>query len=434
MSVSLLLDFGATRIKSALVDDKTGALSQMQSRPCTAAVREGNRFEIPLAKLTEDFLSVCREYAARADFQRIMLCSQMHGFVLVDEEEQPLTEYISWQDERVLEASAPGEKSAWELFSQEFGPIFKEVTGMRLRAGFPAVKILDFVRRKRVKYVKVLSLPEALLLAGRTLNKVHITMAAGSGCVEFDSRKPWKPMLDFFARAGGGVQVAFNEIVSGEVPAGELELAGRMIPVWTGVGDHQCAVLGAGNTLDTLSVNIGTGSQVSAVCRKAPVTADTERRHFFDLQELQTITHIPAGRVVEKLVAFYDSLTGKNGWESFNAVTLEEADRAQARFDLAFFPDAWGYRQGGGLSGLTLEGLNEKNLWASLWRSFAMQYVEAARFFEPARKSAVLSGGKLAKNPVLAEYLQDKLHLPVKIADSADETLIGLAVLARKNG
>lgn len=432
MSVSLLLDFGASRIKSALVNDETGALSCIESRQCTQAVKKQGRFEIPLRNLTADFMSVCADYAQREAVSRILICSQMHGFVLADKDGRALTDYISWQDESVL-LPCDGKESSWKLFSTEFSGHFKDITGMRMRAGFPVVKILDYVRRNPGGYIKVLSLPEALLLEGKPRHKAHITMAAGSGCVDFASCMPSADILRFLSRRGSGVEIAFNEVCKEVVPAGEINLSGKWVPVYTGVGDHQCAVLGAGNNQKTLSFNIGTGSQVSAVCGRAPLTPDTERRHFFAGQELETITHIPAGRVLAALTDFYKTLTGKDGWTLFNAVTPSDMETATLHFNLAFFPDAWGFNKGGGsVVGLTSAGLTEKNFWASLFVSFAQQYVKAAHLFVPARKFAVLSGGKLAKNPILAQYLQRQLQMTVKIADASDETLIGLALLAKQ--
>lgn len=430
MSVSLLLDFGATRIKSALCHDGDGRIFSVKSRPCTAPVQNGPVFEIPIEPLLADFLQVCREYAAEHPFERILVCCQMHGFALTDLQNRPLSQYISWQDERALQPAAGG-PSSWELFREALQGDFKEITGMRLRAGFPAVKIFDFLRRNPQPAVKALSLAEVLCLAGTPYNKVHLTMADGSGCMDFRTKRPSAKILDFLARQTGA-RLEFNEITESETPAGEIVLNGKTVPVWTGIGDHQCAVLGAGNTASTWSVNVGTGSQVSAVTDKAPDTPETERRHFVEGKEMQTITHIPAGRVLAALTGFYTQLTGRDGWERFNAVRAEELGGGLPEFNLAFFADAWGYGNGGGISGLALKDLNENRLWAGLFRSFARQYVRALELLDRAdRKQIILSGGKLAKNPVLANYLQKEMNLPVKIADAGDETLLGLAYVAQ---
>ena len=215
------------------------------------------------------------------------------------------------------------------------------------------------------------------------------------------------------------------------MPAGELTIGTRQVTVYTAIGDHQCAVWGAGNTEETLSFNIGTGSQVSAICAQAPTDNLTERRHFLDNLELQTITHIPAGRVLAGLVDFYHTLTGRDGWMQFQTLTHADLQEATLQFNLAFFPDAWGFEPGAGrVSGLTLQGLTEKNFWASLFRSFAQQYISAARLFTPSRQKIVLSGGKLAKHPLLKQYVEENSNTPVHVTPSAEETLTGLCLLA----
>lgn len=430
MSCSLLLDFGATRIKSALVNDATGQIEHVQSRACTAAVCHNAQFEIPLAGLTRDFLEICKSYETH-DFKRILMCSQMHGFVLCDKNNQPLTEYISWQDERALLPLGSG-PSSWKLFFDAFGSTFKEKTGMRLRSCFPVVKVLDYLRQHHAEYIKVLSLPEALLLAGKPSHRVHVTMAAGSGMIDFASAQPDKEMCDFLRQEGNGTEIVFNTISKQVIPAGTVAINHRDIPVYTAIGDHQCAVWGAGNTLETLSFNIGTGSQVSAICTQAPNTLQTERRHFLNGLELQTITHIPAGRVLAALMNFYHTLTGKDGWERFTAVPLKHVQQAAGRFNLSFFKDAWNYTDGGGITGLALADLNESTLWAELFRSFAQQYVRAANHFSPRRKQLILSGGKLAKLPALASFFEQELSMTVHLSAQTDETLVGLAKLAKE--
>lgn len=303
---------------------------------------------------------------------------------------------------------------------------------MRLRSCFPVVKILDYLRLYPTDYIKVLSLPEALLLIGRPADRVHITMAAGSGMIGFSSAQPDEDMCAFLRREGKVTDIVFNTVSTQTVPAGTVTINHRDIPVYTAIGDHQCAVFGAGNTLETLSFNIGTGSQVSAICTQAPNTSDTERRHFINGLELQTITHIPAGRVLTALIDFYHTLTGKDGWKCFTEVPLEKIQQASGRFNLGFFQDAWNYTNGGGITGLSLTDLKEPVLWAELFRSFAQQYIQAADCFAPRRKQLLLSGGKLAKLPALAKFFEQELAMSVCLSAETDETLVGLAKLAQE--
>lgn len=131
---------------------------------------------------------------------------------------------------------------------------------------------------------------------------------------------------------------------------------------------------------------------------------------FFGGQELLTITHIPAGRVLAALMSFYTQLTGRDGWRKFNDVSVEELQNSKLPvFNLALFTDAWGYENGGAITSLTLENLSENALWAGLFRSFAMQYVRALDNLKiSGRKEIILSGGKLSQSNVLLHYLNKK--------------------------
>lgn len=436
MPVSLLLDFGATRLKSALCGSD-GKLFAVQSRPSTPALRKESRVEIPLSQLWQDFQSVLQEYDQIAHYERVFICSQMHGFVLTDGQNHPLTEYISWQDERALRSTNEGSRSSWEIFSNEFAQDYKEITGMRLRAGFPVVKIFDFLRSHSYRHVRVLSLPEVLCLNGETCNKVHITMAASSGCIDFETQLPNPQILDFI-ESQTNARIEFNQITQHIEPAAWFTLNGRRITLYTGIGDHQCAVYGAGNTLETLSVNIGTGSQVSAVCIQAPATLDTERRHFLNGLQMQTITHIPAGRVLAALIAFYESMSGKtDGWEHFTMAGNTISSANLPEFNLALFDDAWSGASTpkGSVTNLTLQTLTPQHCWEGLFHSFANQYIQALALLESTgRNQIILSGGKLAKNIFLADYFRKTLSKDVQITPAAEETLVGLSMIARNEG
>ena len=78
--------------------------------------------------------------------------------------------------------------------------------------------------------------------------------------------------------------------------------AGR-VPIYVGIGDHQCSLLGAGLVeRHTLSINLGTGAQVSTLEDKwTPQEAET--RPYFSGQMLNTITHIPGGRALAERCA-----------------------------------------------------------------------------------------------------------------------------------
>jgi sugar (pentulose or hexulose) kinase len=99
----LLMDFGTTSIKTSIVDLDTGAFSYIKGHPSVSnlAVMPG-RYEISPSSLRERFLSICDFYFAQLgiQFEGIAICSEQNGFVALNQENVPITNYISWKDER----------------------------------------------------------------------------------------------------------------------------------------------------------------------------------------------------------------------------------------------------------------------------------------------------------------------------------------------
>src|SRR5262249_48344847 len=79
------------------------------------------------------------------------------------------------------------------------------------------------------------------------------------------------------------------------------------IPCYAGIGDHQCALLGVGLDERELSINVSTGSQVSRLARSA-LAGEFQVRQYFDGLLLETITHLPAGRSLDALLALLTEL------------------------------------------------------------------------------------------------------------------------------
>lgn len=101
MTPYLLVDFGTTSTKAALVDLDTGAFAHPQRYPAIPSIPgPSGHFELPLGALRRRFLEICADGQAQAPLHGILLCSEMHGFALLDAQDQPLGNYISWKDER----------------------------------------------------------------------------------------------------------------------------------------------------------------------------------------------------------------------------------------------------------------------------------------------------------------------------------------------
>lgn len=450
---ALLIDFGASRIKSAVSVLGSGELTHTQSLPSLPNISKTPRhFEADAAQLRKTFLGILDHYAANAetDFDHVFLTCEMHGFVACDSQGSPLTPYISWKDERgaIAPSSERGGKagsSALEIFDKEWGPKFRQTTGMRLKPGLACVNLLHLGLEKKLKgAVHVLSLADWLAQSsGEPVACAHRSMTASLGFLDIAGDRLSLDMIGFLKRTAG-IEAEMPEPCSDVKTVTHITVRGKAREIHAGLGDHPCALLGAGvEPLKHLSLNIGTGSQVSRLLPKigaAEINSETfELRPFVDGAWLQSIPNIPAGRALSAyLVPFEEAAARGRGnadiWPWLSELQANDILASTMDVDLGLFKAAWNFKGGTGVSRLLEGEWTLKNFLASLLRSFAEQYVEAARRVDPKSetKEVILSGGIPQKLPALGEVWKQKLARTVRPARDIDETLHGLEQAAAR--
>lgn len=441
----LLVDFGTTSTKSALLQLESGRFERLRRHPALpAAPGPTGHHEVPLAAIRERFHDLCADaWAASGGFQGIVLCSEMHGFALLRPGTgEPLTRYISWLDGRSLE-KVDG-RSSFELAAAHLGDDFRRLTGMRPRPGFPLINLVHCGRTMDLPpEVEIVSLPGWLCRAeAGGPPPEHPTILAGMALYDV-SRKEVAPALLETARELGGVSAVPGAPCDEDTVAGYWAGPREPVPVYAGVGDHQCSVLGAGVVEGTTaSVNLGTGSQVAV--HGAPREQAFEHRPFFDGLDLTAVTHIPAGRALAEFVGFLQKVSERSApsgggeaqrpdwWAELAALGAGEVDAATLEVDLAVFEGARGFRSGGGIGNLLEGGLTPENYLASVLRAFVAQYAEVLDQLDPVRRlREVALGGGIARNlPRLAELLTRASGRRVQRACALDESLLGLRALA----
>ncbi len=431
MNPYLLLDFGTTSTKSALVDLDTGIFARLQRHPAIPGIpAPPGRCEIPLEAIRSRFLRICSDYYDLMPFQGILLCSEMHGFALLDWDGNPLTPYISWKDERSLETLEG--KDTFSLVAGQLGPAFKRITGMHPRPGFPLMNLAHLGRATPLpEGARILSLPCWLArCSGQASELLHPTILAGMGLYDVRRHAVSAELLELL-RELTGCCFALGE------PAPAHRVAGHWqgVPIYVGVGDHQCAVLGAGNApRQTLSINLGTGSQVTIIDWDSGQD-EIETRPYFGPSQARTITHIPAGRALATHLHFLRETAGPHGpdfWALLAGLGEEEVARSTLRFDLSLFKSARHYREGGSITRIEEGSLTLRNYLSSLLKSWMGQYLEIARLFDPDHRLSrcILSGGLARELPLLHSLLARRSGYSTLPATELDETLLGLRTLA----
>jgi sugar (pentulose or hexulose) kinase len=143
----LPMDFGTTSLKTAIVDLDTGCFSLVLSHAALAGstVAPG-RYEVSPAALTKRFQSVCGFYVnlLGTSLDGIALCSEQNGSLARDDYDEPVTDYVSWKDERSLETIDGLSTFDWVM--ARLGPDFNRITGWRPGPNLPLMNLTHLGR------------------------------------------------------------------------------------------------------------------------------------------------------------------------------------------------------------------------------------------------------------------------------------------------
>lgn len=436
----LLLDFGASRIKGVVFDlEKKRFFLRQDWTPSPNIASLLGRYELSPMAIQEQFLSILNFYRIeeQVPLAGVFIASQMHGFLFTDEKGNPLSNYVTWQDERSLEANEGS--GVFNLVKERLGDSFKSITGLKPNPCYPffnAVKTageLNFSGSPRI-----LSLPDWLALVSSVgFWRSDETMLASFGFYDLRRKKVSDELLSLYKDLTGSNLIVNERGDCGEV-AGCWLNGQEKIPIFCGVGDQQSALYGvASDWSEAISVNIGTGSQVSAIYPDGDLDGCdfADWRPYFSCRLLKTVTHIPAGRALNVHLDFLNRILAKDWWNFLAQTDLNTVLNSDLIFDLNLFKAARWFEDGGRLDGIGEHNFTVQNYLASLLRCFARQYSTLVNEFvekRPAR-NIVLSGGIATRLPILRQLLTHYTGLPVRPLSENETTLLGLAKIAAES-
>lgn len=443
MSKFLLIDFGASRIKAAIFCLETLLLSVIESYPApgNCSNKGPGYYEISCEDIRASFQRICIKYREKQKIDGIFLCSQMHGFAMMNSSGGFESNYISWQDQRSIERIDGIE--TFSLIQEQISPYyFKKITGSRLRSLYPFVKLVHILRESRsASTYSVVDLCGVITGGSGVPNRIHASMLAGMGVMNLSNGST--EQMDQLIDSITGQHINWGILSDETCVAGYWVHDGERTPIHVGVGDHQCSVLGAGNRPNqTISLNLGTGSQVSIIRDhyEEIVHDDIDIRPYFGHQYMQCVTHIPSGRVLRAYVELIEStvLAGKGNldvWKQLASIQIEESHSCLPSFNMALFDGAWGFDGiGGRVCGIHENNWNLNSYLAGLITSYTQQYQQVVSLLDPEERisQCIVSGGVPRKIPIIKDIFRHLLNREICMSDFYEETLVGLAVIALK--
>ena len=371
-----VIDLGGSFIKSALAEGAT--LSHVHRTPFPPFLPHDTHREVELSAIAREFETHVERLLPLAP-RALFISTQMHGFVLGDR-------FVSWQDQRSL-------NGAFDEFKTRIGDARR--FGNELGPGHAATVLFAMKARGAMP----LPLPNALIGS----NTADETLAHSFGAYDLEKRDWDRALLDVeWPRV-----TRWNEIV------GDY----KNLPVYSPIGDQQAALLGANLQPGELSLNIGTGSQVSVLVDEFR-SGDFKLRPFIDENYLATITHIPAGRVLNYLQKAINT-----PWPEIDKA-VDRLEKTDLIVELSFY--------NGRIENIRESNFTAGHLFLAAYENMAANYLAAAQRLFPNGDwgPLVLSGGLAHKAARLRTLIAGKLNRDYRLSGSEDETLSGLARLA----
>jgi sugar (pentulose or hexulose) kinase len=426
------IDLGTSFIKGALLDTRTLRPMHVVRIPFPEPIAGMNPLfrEFDPGPIVAAARSILEQIAPLADgCEGILWSTQMHGLVLCTPRGEARSNLVTWTDQRVTLPHPSGRGSYFdELVSRITPDERRQLGGMELRPGLPVGSLFHMAENKQ--------LPGGEIYAASLADFVVSHLGGQPPVTELSNGQAHGAMnIETGAWHGGVIEklglggVKWPRIVPHGSVVGHVKIAGRDLPMFTPVGDFQCAMVGSLLQPGELSLNISTGSQVSLL-RPTLEYGPFQTRPFFDGRFLVTITTIPAGRALNGLVKLVTEMGGGADPWAYIISAAEKASDPAMRVSLSFFASAMGDR--GGIADLREEEMTVGHLFRAAFRNMAENYAACAARLSPTREwgSLVFSGGLVNKIDLLRRFICDRFgNPPHRFAPHAEDAMIGLLAL-----
>ena len=415
---SILLDVGGSYIKSAVIRAHSSKIENVLRFQTPAFIDQNSLLKVIPTDTFLDIIekAISAQKAFSIDANRIFTSGQMGGFV---KQHNDSFELISWQDKR---SCSPENRFKLPNLKTYLGASnsFKE-TGSELREGLPLVAMAleenALIRNENsMPFRSIISFVTSYL-TGFKSTEMHVTDAASSGFFNLRYQK-WDTELCALVNSSVRFPVVSSEIRRiGYSAKFELE-------VYSGVGDQQASLLGAGLSDQNIVVNIGTGGQVAGLITELEFSNSFQVRPYFHGKRVRTITHLPSGRA---LTAFARYCLDKDILNDSDYLEFEKlAGRSISDYQLNLEDFE-----------IALRNVRESEFRIdyevvaySFFSALVDTYANAlTKIHLPGQ--LLFAGGVGQRVKLISELLAKKIRRPYSISSSEETTLEGLSVIAK---
>ncbi|HZC24217.1 MAG TPA: FGGY family carbohydrate kinase, partial [Candidatus Binatia bacterium] len=424
------IDLGTSFLKGAVLDVERRKLGQVIRKPFPEPISNSDplRCEFDPEAILRAFRSLIDELAPSAPHcEGIVMCAQMHGLVLMNQQRQAVSNCITWRDQRAMAPHPSGSGTYLDAILARVTRQDLRQLGNELEAARPICFLFCLKGQGELVPGSIpASLPDFVIsaMSGEPPG-VDATNASAYGAFNLETSGWHQPLISRL----GLDQLAWPKIRTQREVAGHLKVGSRLVPCYAPVGDAQAALLGSLLSAEELSLNIATGAQVSRLTDQLCL-GDYQTRPYFDGQFLNTLSYPPAGRELNALIGLLKELaTEADPWKKITE-EVGKVTETDLEIDLNFFPGPDGTI--GNIEKIRVQNLSVGHLFRAAFRCMADSYYRCALKLWPDKRwsNLVFSGGLVCKMPALREAIGKRFARSYRLTPETEDTLLGLLILA----
>ena len=302
------IDIGTSTICFTIFDIDTLSVISMRNIDNTSSINHSDprAHEQNPSKIWEIIENLFLQSKEELSLVRIIaITGQMHGAILLDDDNIPVSNLLTWRDARYSVGQA----------SNDFG----KMNGCTLHVGYGANSISRMLRTQGGDSPgrKICSIESFIMgkLCGNFC--VDESLAASFGCFDIVNKCWNEEQLEEM----GLNRSLFGYVFPSCVPVAKIlpansERYGLSIDttVFAPIGDNQASVIGATGFLNTGVVNIGTSGQLSVPCSSMLYSKSIEVRPLLETGFLQVYSSLCGGWSYAYLKDFCKDLLAKFGF------------------------------------------------------------------------------------------------------------------------
>lgn len=431
----LSIDIGTTTVSGVEVDSETGAIRRTVTCAHGADVvgLSAGWHEQSPDKLVSAVLQVAEKLCDGQPVPRLVLSGQMHGIVVVDKALKPLTNLVTWRDQRT--ADVP-ESVRCHSHAAE--------TGCFLHPGYGGLTLYHWVKGATLPSAayRVLTIQGYVQAHLTGVCSIDETSAAGLGIWAVRGKAWHAALLDEL-----GIPKALlpdyvpSCAVCGRVRSGFGALSGATL--YSAVADNQAGVIGAQATASGQAgeavINIGTSAQISIPLKTYAFNPAMETRPMPGGTFIQVFATLCGGWAYQYLADFFrqvvQAVTGRDVSlsETFDAMTklAESGGTEGVGVDPRFAGERNGEtRHSGLIHGITTENLAPRNLVHAFAEGIANELAAPLDLADISGLVAIGNGVRM--NPVLRRAIERRFGVPCRLSEVPEAAASGAAYAVLK--